>query len=135
MVSLLKTNEFGQATKLWNKGVRMTFPKSMIRQAKEELNIELLKWLFSHIRPEICIDDLKWCFEYADIELISIVWKSCKEPDLIEVIDIIEIILKRNNLILLLALSILWNRPNGAINDLIRHIMDNPDSVRKIFDI
>lgn len=96
LISALNKGDYYTATYIFDKGIRPSFPKELIRTAKATKNIRLLKWLYSRIGTQFSIEDLKWGFMYGDIQYVMFVWNSLIEkPDLIDTVDLLEIIVDR----------------------------------------
>lgn len=112
LVQSLNEKKYAEAKILWEKGIRMTFPKAMIEQAKNDRDMELLIWLYIFIRPELSIDDLKWAFKYGNECLIDFIWGKIPEPDIIDIIDILYIIASRGEESYVGLLNNMRTKPN-----------------------
>ena len=159
LVSALHRKEFKLADELWGRGIKMSFPQTMMINAKQSREIDILKWLILHIRPADLIIDINWSIEYGDVDLLRIVhdqvgatltsdhlkksfkrgekkiimyiWKNSSPPDFIETVDILQIILDGDDLDLLNLLVTLRGAPLKSYRGQIEQML-NPAKHSKI---
>jgi hypothetical protein len=96
LVIAIRNENFHLATKIYDSGIRLTFIKTMVTQAKKNKDIKFLNWSYLNMKPKLNIEDLKYAFNYGDSEFIINTWNLCEPPDFIETVDILEIIINRN---------------------------------------